>query len=64
MDADLVLTFLVIMQVSWLPIGTAWGVLSLVRAVVAGCQLPVQLPHEGLLEQHCGSSIGGSAVRL
>jgi hypothetical protein len=36
MDADLVLTFLVIMQVIWLPVGMVWGVLSLVRAVVAG----------------------------
>jgi len=25
MDADLVLTFLVMMQVSWLPVGMTWG---------------------------------------
>ncbi|MEV0495314.1 hypothetical protein [Streptomyces atratus] len=36
MDADLVLTFLVMVRVSWLPVGMARGVLSLVGAVVAG----------------------------
>ncbi|MGW8802933.1 hypothetical protein ACWGN9_38630 [Streptomyces sp. NPDC055775] len=40
MDADLVLSFLVMMLVSWLPVGTARCVLSLVRAVVAGGWVP------------------------
>lgn len=42
-DADLVLTFLVTGQVSWLPVGTAWRVLPLVTAVrVLGGALPVE----------------------
>ncbi|MEV0696213.1 hypothetical protein, partial [Streptomyces sp. NPDC050388] len=35
-DADLGLTFLVMVRVGWLPVGMARGVLPLVRAVVAG----------------------------
>lgn len=34
-DADLALTFLVVMQVSWLPIGTTWSALLLVMSVLA-----------------------------
>ncbi|WP_406415260.1 hypothetical protein OH809_43455 [Streptomyces sp. NBC_00873] len=40
MDADLVLTILVMVLASWLPVGTARCVLSLVRAVVAGGWVP------------------------
>ncbi|MCX4792188.1 hypothetical protein OG369_40965 [Streptomyces sp. NBC_01221] len=40
MDADLALSFLVMMLVSGLPVGMARGVLSLVRAVVAGDWVP------------------------
>ncbi|WP_406466456.1 hypothetical protein [Streptomyces sp. NBC_01594] len=35
MDADAALTFLVMMLVSWLPVGMAGGVLSLVMSVRA-----------------------------
>lgn len=42
-DADLVLTFLAMFRVGLLPIGTAWCVLPLVRALVpaSGCDLSV-----------------------
>ncbi|WP_326793423.1 hypothetical protein OHA79_44580 (plasmid) [Streptomyces sp. NBC_00841] len=33
MDADLGLTFLVILQASWLPVGTAWSALLLAMSV-------------------------------
>ncbi|MFE7216739.1 hypothetical protein ACFY0A_45640 [Streptomyces sp. NPDC001698] len=37
MDADLVLTFLVMMLVSWLPVGMSCGALLLVMSVWVMC---------------------------